>query len=96
MTHYYFMNGFFSDTINSEGAIGCTIYFPEIMSSFNQTFCRAESWSDGRRSSTCLLADTLCPHIYLSPQESRAARPGTRLRQLSENLADLLFYQHLV
>lgn len=96
MPHYCFKNVFFfSNSESSEDAIACTICYPETVSGFKQTLCRGENWSDGQQRGSTELLLTPCPDIYLSPQESKAARPDTSLKQLLENLAGLLFYQDL-
>lgn len=87
-----------SATKTSENATGCAICCPEMMANFIQTLCRGdESQFNGQqRTSTGLLAHSVCPDVNLSPRQSKAARPGTSRRQLAEDLAGLLFYLHLV
>lgn len=87
-----------SATKTSENVTGCAICCPQMMANFIQTLCRGdESWFNGQqRTSTGLLAHPVRPEVNLSPQESKAARPGTSRKQLAEDFAGLLFYLHLV
>lgn len=87
-----------SATTNCEDATGCAICCPETLSDFTQPLCRGdENRSNGQqRTGTGLLADTVRPDVNLSPRQSKRVRPGASLGQLAEDLAGLLFYQHLL